>query len=65
MKRFRVGSGDNVEAVAPLTPGLALLQTLPETHKRVQREADMLVTLETSLIATKGFAAPYFPLRES
>ena len=38
--------------------GLALLQTLPETPERLQREVDMLIALGASLLATKGYAAP-------
>jgi class 3 adenylate cyclase/predicted ATPase len=47
----------HVEAIAHLRQGLALLQTLPETPQRLQREVDMLITLGASLIAVKGFAA--------
>jgi predicted ATPase len=48
----------HVEAISHLRTGLALLQTLPETQERTQREVDMLIVLGASLIATKGFAAP-------
>src|SRR5499426_519169 len=48
----------HVEAISHLTTGLALLQTLPETPDRVQREVDMLIALGASLLATKGYAAP-------
>jgi predicted ATPase len=48
----------HVEAIAHLRTGLALLQTLPETCERVQREVDMHIALGASLIATKGYAAP-------
>jgi predicted ATPase len=48
----------HVEAIAHLRQGLELLQTLPETLERVQREVDMHTTLGASLIATQGFAAP-------
>jgi predicted ATPase len=47
----------HAEAVAHLTQGLALLQTLPETPERTQREVDMLIALGASLLA-KGYAAP-------
>jgi class 3 adenylate cyclase/predicted ATPase len=47
----------HVEAIAHLRQGLALLQTLPETPERTQREVDMLITLGASLLAVKGFAA--------
>ena len=48
----------HVEAISHLTKGLALLQTLPETPERTQREVDMHIALGASLIATKGYAAP-------
>jgi len=48
----------HVEALSYLTQGLALLQTLPETPERIQREVDMLIALGASLLARKGFAAP-------
>src|SRR5262249_20855369 len=48
----------HVEAIAHLRQGLELLQTLPETPQRLQREVDMLLALGASLIATKGQAAP-------
>jgi class 3 adenylate cyclase/predicted ATPase len=48
----------HVEAIAHLRQGLALLQTLPETMERTQREVDLLIALGASLLATKGYAAP-------
>jgi predicted ATPase/class 3 adenylate cyclase len=48
----------HAEAIAHLRQGLALLETLPETPQRLQREVDMHIALGASLIATKGFAAP-------
>ena len=48
----------HVEAISHLRQGLALLQTLPETPQRLQREVDMHIALGASLIATKGYAAP-------
>jgi predicted ATPase len=48
----------HVEAINHLRTGLALLQMLPETKKRTQREVDLLIGLGASLIATKGYAAP-------
>jgi len=48
----------HVEAISHLRQGLALLQTLPETLERTQREVDMYIALGTSLIATKGWAVP-------
>jgi TOMM system kinase/cyclase fusion protein len=53
-----IGRSAHVEAIAHLRHGLSLLQTLPETRERVQREADMLIALGASLRATKGPAAP-------
>jgi predicted ATPase len=47
----------HVEAVAHLTTGLELLQTLPETPERTHREVDMLSALGASLLAVKGYAA--------
>jgi predicted ATPase len=47
-----------VEAIAHLRQGLALLETLPETRERTQREVDMHITLGASLLATKGKGAP-------
>jgi len=48
----------HVETVSHLRTGLELLQTLPETPERTQREVDMLIVLGASLVATKGYAAP-------
>jgi TOMM system kinase/cyclase fusion protein len=48
----------HVEAITHLRRGLALLETLPETPQRLQREVDMLIALGASLLATKGYAAP-------
>jgi predicted ATPase len=48
----------HVEAIAHLRQGLALLETLPETPERTQREVDMLIALGASLLATKGSGAP-------
>jgi class 3 adenylate cyclase/predicted ATPase len=47
----------HVEAIAHLRQGLKLLQTLPETPQRLQREVDMLIALGESLNASKGQAA--------
>jgi predicted ATPase/class 3 adenylate cyclase len=47
-----------VEAIAYLGKGLELLTTLPETLERLQDELTLRLTLGTSLIATKGWAAP-------
>ena len=48
----------HLEAISHLTKGLALLQTLPETRERVQRDVDLHIPLGVSLLATKGYAAP-------
>jgi predicted ATPase len=48
----------HVEAISHLRTGLEMLQTLPETPERTQREVDMLIALGASLFATKGYATP-------
>jgi predicted ATPase/class 3 adenylate cyclase len=47
-----------LEAVAHLTKGLALLETLPDTPERRQQELTLQVTLGAPLMMTKGWAAP-------
>jgi class 3 adenylate cyclase/predicted ATPase len=47
-----------VEAVAHLTKGLEVLQTLPDTPERTQRELDMQVALGQALQVTKGVSVP-------
>jgi predicted ATPase len=47
----------HVEAIAHLRQGLELLQTLPETPQRLQREVDMHIALGASLLAVRGYAA--------
>jgi predicted ATPase/DNA-binding winged helix-turn-helix (wHTH) protein len=47
-----------VEAVAHLTRGLEVLQTLPDTPERSQRKLDLLTALAMVLSVTKGEAAP-------
>jgi class 3 adenylate cyclase/predicted ATPase len=47
----------HVEAIAHLRQGLQLLETLPETPQRLQREVDMLIALGASSLAVKGYAA--------
>ena len=49
---------DYVEAVAHFTKGLEVLQTLPDTPTRAQRELNLLLTLIGALRVTKGFAVP-------
>lgn len=46
----------NLEAVAHFSKGLEVLQTLPDTPERSQRELDMQVALGPVLIAAKGYA---------
>jgi predicted ATPase len=48
----------HVEAINHLHTGLALLQTLPETRERLQREVGMLIALGASLRATKSSGTP-------
>jgi predicted ATPase len=47
-----------VEAVVHLTKGLEVLQTLPDTPARAQRELEMQLALGQSLGVTKGLGAP-------
>lgn len=48
----------NVEAIAHLRQGIALLTTLPDTPARVQSELTLQTTLGPALMATRGYAAP-------
>src|SRR5262249_35827307 len=48
----------NVEAIAHLRQGIALLTTLPATPERVQAELTLQTTLGPPLITTRGYAAP-------
>ncbi len=47
----------NQEAIAHLTKGLALLETLPDTPERAQKELELQIDLGNALMATKGYAA--------
>jgi hypothetical protein len=47
-----------VEAVAHLTKGLEVLQTLPDTPERTQHELDLQIALGQALRVTKGSSAP-------
>jgi class 3 adenylate cyclase len=47
----------HMEAIAHLRQGLKVLEALPETPQRLEREVDMLIALGASLRATKGTAA--------
>jgi predicted ATPase len=46
------------EAVVLARRGLALLQTLPDTSARTDKERALLLALGVSLVATQGFASP-------
>jgi predicted ATPase len=48
----------NREAVSHLTTGLALLRTLPDSPQRTEAELELLMSLGTPLMVTKGYAAP-------
>ena len=48
----------NVEAVNHLTRGLELLNTQQDSRERAQQELTLQIAMGTTLLATKGFAAP-------
>ena len=48
----------NAEAIAHLTQGLEVLQTLPDTVERSYQELLLQTTLGPALMATRGCAAP-------
>jgi class 3 adenylate cyclase/predicted ATPase len=48
----------NQEAIAHFTRALDLLQTLPDTPQRVQREFVLQLAVSAPLIATRGWGAP-------
>ena len=48
----------NQEAIAHFTRALDLLQTLPDTPQRAQREFVLQLALSAPLIATRGWGAP-------
>jgi DNA-binding SARP family transcriptional activator/predicted ATPase len=48
----------NEEAIAHLTQGLALLETLADTPERAQQELALQLALAMPLLATRGYAAP-------
>jgi predicted ATPase len=59
----------NLEAIAHLTKGLDLVQTLVDSPERSRQELELRVALGVPMTATKGFAAPeveqvYAPARE-
>src|SRR5262249_52742337 len=48
----------NIEAIAHLTRGLEVLQTLPDTPERIQQELGLQTTLGPALMVLKGFGNP-------
>lgn len=48
----------NPEAIAHLTKGLSLLDTLPDSGERDARKLELLNPLGTALIAARGYATP-------
>jgi TOMM system kinase/cyclase fusion protein len=48
----------HVEAIAHLTRGLEILNTLPDTAERTQHELALQTTLGPALLSLKGWAAP-------
>jgi predicted ATPase len=46
----------NQEAIAHLTKGLILLETLADSAERTQRELELQIVLGNALMATKGYA---------
>jgi predicted ATPase len=47
----------NIEAIAHLTNGLELLNTLPETNERMKMELNLLIAIGSPQTATKGQAS--------
>ena len=56
--RRAVERSANLEAIAHLTKGLELLETLPGTPERAEQECVLQIALITPIIATKGYGAP-------
>ena len=48
----------NAEAVAHLTAGLSLLETLPASTRRTQQELGLRLTLMSAISALRGYGAP-------
>ena len=48
----------NLEAIAHLSQGLKLIETLPETPERIQQELLLQMAIGPALMATKGWSAP-------
>jgi predicted ATPase/class 3 adenylate cyclase len=53
-----IGRSAYVEAISHFTRGLDLLQALPETPERIEREYALQMALGVSLMNTRGYAAP-------
>jgi predicted ATPase/class 3 adenylate cyclase len=53
-----IHSSANEAAIAHLSRGLELLETLPETPERVRQELDLQIALGVPTTATKGYTAP-------
>jgi DNA-binding NtrC family response regulator len=47
----------HIEAMSHLTTGLEVLKTLPDTLERTRQELTLQITLGSTLMATKGYAA--------
>jgi predicted ATPase len=48
----------NEEAISHFNKGLDLLKTLPDSPERIQKELTMQLSLGSSLLGTRGYAAP-------
>src|SRR4030095_7484588 len=48
----------HLEAIGHLTKGLEVLARLPHSPERTQQELNLTLALGTSLVVTKGWAAP-------
>jgi len=48
----------HLEAIAHLTKGLEVLNTLPETPERTQHELDFQITLGPAVMVTRGYGDP-------
>jgi predicted ATPase len=49
----------HLEAIAHLTQGLEVLNTLPETPERTQHELDFQITLGPAVMVTRGYGDPH------
>jgi class 3 adenylate cyclase/predicted ATPase len=52
------GRSANVEAIAHLSKGLELIETLPDAPEQLDEELTLQLAIGGPLIATKGYAAP-------